>query len=635
MSFLTQMLAASNPTSFDAALQAAGFDLAPATTAGVSVGPESALKLSAAYACDRLICETVASLPALVFERLSDGGRKRATNHPLYDVLHRQPNDYQTAIEFFDYMTHCAVMRGNAFARIIPGARGFADQLRPLPPDYVQMEPVGGRGALRYRVSLPGQAPFVLADEEVLHVKGMSADGVTGVSVITYARESLGLALGAERFGGRFFRNNARPGGVLESVKPLSSEAGKKLKASWENAHSGDNQHRVAVLEDGVTFKEVGINNKDSQFLETREFQAEDICRWFRVPPHMVGLTSKVTSWGSGIEQLGQGFITYTLMPWLIRWQQAISRDLILAPNKYFVEFATEALLRGDLKARYDAYALALDKGFMSPNEVRERENMNPFDGGDAYRVSSGTLDLNAIEPGPEVTAETEAEPMLSSHYVSLVNLAAGRVVRKEVAALARIAKRGAVGVEWAEAVSAFYSDHAEFVMQALGISPALASHYVSAAAASVTAAGAAGLQDAEFRRVSELAALVLDSNVGAAPVKRAGEYSGGPMVTVNLPPVSVYPEFHMEQQLTPPAVNVSVNPTPVTVENHITAAEQLAPVVNVSVNPTPVKIENNVAAAEAPQVVVNTPRLSRQHTTVKRKGDEMTGTDSTFEYED
>ena len=499
MSFLTQMLAASNPTSFDAALQAAGFSLAQAMTpAGVSIGPETALKLSAAFACDRLISETVASLPAFVYERLTDGGRQRATNHPLYDVLHRQPNEYQTAAEFFDFMTHCALMRGNGFARIVPGARGFVDQLIPLHPDAVTMEPLP-RGGLRYRVSRPEQAPLILLDEDVLHVKGMSRDGVTGVSVITYAAESLGLALAADRYGARFFRNNARPGGVLETAKTLSPDAALRLKQSWEEAHTGDSQHRVAVLEEGLTFKDVGLNNKDSQFLETREFQAEDICRWFRVPPHMVGLTSKVTSWGSGIEQLGQGFITYTLMIWLKRWEQAISRDLILAPNKYFVEFATEALLRGDTKARYDAYAIALDKGFMSPNEVRQFENLNPRPGGDAYASPGGAP---AIAPRQMAQA--------SDHYSHLVRLAAARVVRKEVAALGKAAKRSG---EWAQAVSEFYADHAEFVAQTLGIDPTTAANYVALAVDTVTTAGPERLADTETPRADLLAGLVLEAN--------------------------------------------------------------------------------------------------------------------------
>lgn len=496
MSFITRMVAAvvDAPLGIQPGME--GWRDGALAVSGVPVNAETALKLSTWWACDRLICETVASLPALVYERLVDGGRQRATNHPLYDVLHTRPNDYQTPIEFFDFMTHSAAARGNAFARIVAGPRGFADQLKPVHPDYVRMERLSDN-RLRYRVAEPGRPVEVLSDEQMLHLKGMSADGVTGASVVGYARDSVGLGLAAERYGARFFRNNAEPRGVLKSQTKLSPEAAKRVKTSWDSAHGGENQGRIAVLEEGLDYQAISLNNKDSQFLESREFQAEDVCRWWRVPPHMVGLTSKVTSWGSGIEQLGQGFVTYTLMPWLVRWQQAISRDLILAPNKYFVEFATEALLRGDLKGRYDAYAIALDKGFMSPNEVRQRENLNPRTGGDAFTGSAAPMQATARVAGGD-------------HYVHLVRLGAARVVRKETAALTKAAGRGS---DWTTAVGEFYADHAGFVEQALGLTPEQAQAYADLAAVEVTAAGPELLVQIEEQRVAKLAALVLEGN--------------------------------------------------------------------------------------------------------------------------
>lgn len=461
MSFLTRMLAAANP------LDDRYYSNEPygaLSVAGVPVSADGALKLSTVWACDRLLSETIGSLPALVFERLADGGRKRAINHPLYDVLHRAPNAYQTPIEFYDFLTHSAIMRGNGFARIKAGPRGFADQLIPIHPDHVRMEKLVG-GGLRYRVQEPGKPPEVLGDDEVLHVKGMSADGATGQSVISYARDSLGLGLAAERYGARFFRNNAKPGGVLQVAGKLSPEAAKRLKESWGSAQGGENIESVAVLEEGLTWKEVGLTNKDSQFLESREFQAEDVCRWFRVPPHMVGLTSKVTSWGSGIEQLGIGFVVYTLMPWLVRWQQAITRDLILAPDKYFVEFLVDALLRGDLKGRYDAYAIGVDKGWLSSNEVRQMENLNPRDGGDAY----------ASPPGAAAPAMAQTPP---AHYAALLRATAERIARKEAAALAKMFKDGG-DYDW-RAGKVFLDDHAAFVASALGVPMELAERYVA-----------------------------------------------------------------------------------------------------------------------------------------------------------
>jgi len=468
------------------------------TVAGVAVGPDSALKLSTVWACDRLLCETVGSLPAIVFERLADGGRRRATAHPLYDVLHRQPNAHQTPIEFFDFLTHSAIMRGNGFARIVAGPRGFADQLVPIHPDYVRMERMTN-GGLRYKVAEPGKLPETLGDDEVLHLKGMSADGATGQSVISYARDSLGLGLAAERYGARFFRNNAEPRGVLKSAKGLSPEAGKRLKDSWDEAHIGENQNRVAVLEDGLEYQAVGLNNKDSQFLESREFQAEDVCRWFRVPPHMVGLTSKVTSWGSGIEQLGIGFVVYTLMPWLVRWQQAISRDLILAPQKYFVEFLVDALLRGDQKGRYDAYAIGVDKGWLSPNDVRRLENMNPRDGGEAYvQPESNNLAPAALLAAPEPAAT-------SGHYAVLLRATAERIARKETAALTKAFARAGDDGGYA-VVKAFFSDHAAFVAAVLGVSLAAAESYVAGRATSEYS------EDWEAQSVDALLALVTEA---------------------------------------------------------------------------------------------------------------------------
>lgn len=479
-----------------------------ATISGVYVDSETALKLSVVYACDRLLSETIASLPAIVYERLADGGRQRATNHPLYDILHTAPNAYQTPFEFFDFMTHCAVMRGSGYAKIVAGPRGFVDSLEPIHPDRVREQSLGN-GKLRYKVrSLTGGQDETLNDEDMLHVRGMSRDGISTISVLTYARESLGGALGAERYAARFWRNGARPGGVLETDKPLNPEVIKRVSDSWAEAHSGENQHKVAVLEQGLKWQDVGMSNEDAQLLNTREFHAEDACRWFRVPPHMVGLTSKVTSWGSGIQQLGIGFVTYTLLPWLVRWQQAISRDLILAPQKYFVEFLADALMRGDLGERYNAYSIGRDKGWLSPNDVRRLENMNPIPpeaGGDSYGPSSAQAPF-ASQPPTLTTAYGH------DHYARLVHESAARIVRKEVTALRKAAGRCASQGDWLEAVEAFYRDHARLVAQTMCIPAHMAERYVAAQIAEASVLGAGALDEWEARRVADLAAMVLEA---------------------------------------------------------------------------------------------------------------------------
>jgi len=489
------------------------------TISGVYVDSETALKLSVVYACDRLLAETIASLPALVYERLADGGRKRATNHPLYDVLHTAPNEYMTPFEFFDFMQHCAQMRGSGYAKIIPGRRGFVDQLLPIHPDRVREIPLPG-GKLRYQVRKDDGSYETLNDEDMLHLRGMSADGIKTVSVLTYARESLGGALSADRYGARFWRNGARPGGVLETDAKLDDGGYERVGDSWTAAHSGENQHRVAILEQGLKWHDVGMSNEDSQFLQTRTYNAEDACRWFRVPPHMIGLTSKVTSWGSGIEQLSIGFVTYTLLPWLVRWQQAISRDLILAPQKYFVEFLVDGLLRGDIATRYNAYAIGRTNGWLSVNEVRARENMNPIDGGDKYEgAQEAPAQLRPFGPPPAEPptppAPEPGEPAedegARAHYLALVHEAAGRVVRKEIAALRRVASRSPDASQWTHAVIEFFGDHARFVAQTMRIPDEKAQAYVGLRVLQAHA-GPGVLDEWEDGGEYDLAALVLEA---------------------------------------------------------------------------------------------------------------------------
>lgn len=567
MSYLTRMLAASSATSFTTPAYDQAVHLS-ATASGVPVSAQTALKISTVWACVRLIAETIASLPLVVYQRRADGGRSEATNHPLFDLLHDQPNRYQTAFEFREMMTGHALLRGNAYAKIEPGPRGFADQLIPLHPDRVIVEQLKSPDAApRYRYKVEGLGTF--NDTDILHLRGLSGDGITGIDPITYARESFGLTLAGERYGARFFRNDARPSVVLKHPKELKGEAAKRLAASWNQNHGGENIHGTAVLEEGMDLVTVGVEPRNAQFLELREFQAEDACRWFRVPPHMVGLTSKATTWGSGIEQMSIGFVVYTLLPWLKRWEQAISRDLILVPQTYFVEHIVTALLRGDAKARYETYEIARRTGIMNPNEARALENMNPrtdpggnaFDGSDGAMAAAGSVAAPGAAAGAQPTADDEtalktkavgelvragfkqqdaakavglpsmddwglppvtvqprekvapsAPPLkdVGSHYQELLREAAGRVVRKEIAALSRAAKRA--GSDWPAVVDEFYADHATFVAQTLSISADMAERYVAEQVAELTARGPEALADWESRRVADLVALVLEA---------------------------------------------------------------------------------------------------------------------------
>lgn len=473
---------------------------------GITVGPDTALKISTVYACMGLLSETIASLPLLIYRYMDNElGRERARNHPLYPVLHDQPNETQTAFEFVQMMQAHALMRGSGYAKMVAGPRGFVDQLIPLHPDNVEKEKIA-EGRIRYKVKEDNGQWKPYNNEDIFEVGGLSLDGWNTVSVISYARDSLGLNLAAERYGSRFFRNDSRPGGILTTDGNLSKGMAQRIRGEWEALHTGTAQHRVAVLEGGLKWQQVGISPEEAQFLGTREFQAEDVCRWFRVPPHMVGLTSKATSWGSGIEQMAIGFLTYTLRPWLTRWTQAIKRDLILAPQTYFADFVVEALLRGDISSRYNAYAIGRQWGWLSVNEIRGYENLNPVTGGDQYLTP---LNMSPARGGQGAGAGGQEK----EHYRLLAEESAARLVRKEIAEIGRF-----VGFyaprrdDQDDQVSRFYQKHAALVSQAMRISLGKAQAYCERGQAEILERGAAALAGWEPRRVLELADLATES---------------------------------------------------------------------------------------------------------------------------
>jgi len=470
--------------------------------AGVPIDADTALKISVVYACVGLISETLASLPLVTYRYIeNEMGRERARNNPLYELLHDQPNQNQTAFEFKQMMQAHALLRGAGIAEIRPGAKGFVDQLIPLHPDFVTKEKLSN-GRIRYRVRDEVGRERTLNGEDVFEVGGLSLDGWTNLSVVGYARDSMGLTLSAERFGGRFFRNDSRPGGLLRTNGRLSKDAAKRLKTSWEAAHRAGNQHRVAVLEEGLEWQQVGLAPEEAQFLETREFQAEDVCRWFRVPPHMVGLTSKATSWGSGIEQMSIGFVTYTLRPWLTRWIQAVRRDLLLAPLTYFVDFVVEDLLRGDITSRYNAYAIGRQWGWLSVNEIRRYENQNPVSGGDTY--------LQPLNMSPAAELSTLPPVANLDHYRLLAEESAGRIVRKEIAAMTRAAQRAESKADFERDVYDFYGDHSLFVAQAMQVHPDVARRYVETNRTLLLEHGIGIINNWQFDRVQALADLAM-----------------------------------------------------------------------------------------------------------------------------
>lgn len=359
------------------------------TASGQHVTPALALNLSAVFACIRVCSETIASLPLIIYKRLPDGGKVRATEHPLYKVLHDKPNQWQTSMEWVEFMQAHLEARGNSYSLIQPGPQGAIDALLPLHPDRVQVYRLPN-GRLRYTVTdwYTGERRNY-AQEEMFHMRGWSDDGMTGMGTISLAREAIGVGLGQQEYAARFLENDAQPRGVLEHPQTLGSEAAKLVRDSFHQAQSGVNRHKVAVLEEGMTYKGISLNNKDSQFLEARVFTTAEIARFFRMQAHKIGDLSKATF--SNIEQQNIEFATDCIRPRIVRWERRIKIDLIdplELGDEYFCEFLMDALLRGDQKTRYEAYVAGIQNGFLSPNDARRNENMNPIskeDGGDTY----------------------------------------------------------------------------------------------------------------------------------------------------------------------------------------------------------------------------------------------------------
>jgi HK97 family phage portal protein len=356
-------------------------NLVRASRTGVNVTEETALYSVPVWACVRLLSETIASLPLFIYERLPRG-KRRASNHPLYHVLHLQPNPEMNSFTFRETLMAHLVTWGNAFALIEWEDNTTPKAIWPLRPDMIRVTREEGKVVYRYTLAREG-INLTLAPWQVLHIPGLGFDGLLGYSPIAMAREAVGLAMATEEFGARFYNQNAQPGVVLKHPNRLSNEARDNLRKSWEDSHRGlDKAHKAAILEEGMSLEKIGIPPDDAQFLETRKFQRSEIASFFHIPPHMIGDLDKATF--SNIEQQSLEFVVYTMRPWLVRWEQAINQKLILQEN-YFSEFLVDGLLRGDIAARYSAYAVGRQWGWLSANDVRELENMNPIDGGDTY----------------------------------------------------------------------------------------------------------------------------------------------------------------------------------------------------------------------------------------------------------
>jgi HK97 family phage portal protein len=350
---------------------------------GQPVNETTAMKVSSFYAAVRVITESIASLPLDLYRRLPDGGGKQKEyKDRRFRLLHSQPNGWQTSFEFREMLTYHIIIRGNGYAYISRGKDGQIRELIPMHPDKVEVQQ-DSLYRLNYTYTTENRGSIPLTQSDVLHIRGLSLDGFTGVSMLTWAREVIGGALGQQEHGNRLWRNGANPGIVLEHPGKLSDDAYRRLKESWNAEYAGaSNSAKTAIIEEGMKIDRLAMTSEDAQFIESRKFSRSEIAGVTRVPPHMIGDLDRATF--SNIEHQDLAFVKHTLRPWLVRWEQALSRDLIRQPD-IFPEFNIDGLARGDLKSRYEAYAIGRNWGWLSVNDIREKENMNPIEDGDEY----------------------------------------------------------------------------------------------------------------------------------------------------------------------------------------------------------------------------------------------------------
>lgn len=373
------------------------------TTSGKPVNERTAMQTTAVYSCVRILAEAVASLPLHVYEYQDDGGKKLVHDHPLYYLLHDEPNPEMTSFVFRETLMSHLLIWGNAYAQIIRDGAGRVLGLYPLLPDKMEVQR-DDRGNIYYVYSRNSDenptfkeyGNIKLKAEDVLHIPGLGFDGLIGYSPIAMAKNAVGMTLACEEYGASFFANGANPGGVLEHPGVLKDPS--KVRESWNSVYRGvSNAHKIAVLEEGMKYQQIGIPPEEAQFLETRKFQINEIARLYRIPPHMVGDLDKSSF--SNIEQQSLEFVKYTLDPWVIRWEQSLQRSLLLPgeKGKYFIKLNVDGLLRGDYQSRMNGYAVGRQNGWFSANDIREMENMNPIpdeEGGNLYLINGAMTKL-------------------------------------------------------------------------------------------------------------------------------------------------------------------------------------------------------------------------------------------------
>ena len=388
------------------------------SSAGKAVTERTAMQMTAVYSCVRILAEAIAGLPLHIYRYTEDGSKEKALDHPLYLLLHDEPNPEMSSFVFRETLMTHLLLWGNAYAQIIRNGKGQVVGLYPLMPNkmYVDRDE---NGKLYYTYTRATDEAHTMKDgtvrltpADVLHIPGLGFDGLVGYSPIAMAKNAIGLAIATEEYGAKFFANGAAPSGVLEHPGTIKDPS--RVREAWQSQFGGSaNSGKVAVLEEGMKYTPISISPEQAQFLETRKFQINEIARIFRVPPHMVGDLEKSSF--SNIEQQSLEFVKYTLDPWVVRWEQSLARSLFNPDEKkrYFVKFNLEGLLRGDYQSRMNGYAVARQNGWMSANDIRELENLDRIpaeEGGDLYLINGNMLPLDKAGAFADSTPENDGK---------------------------------------------------------------------------------------------------------------------------------------------------------------------------------------------------------------------------------
>ncbi len=443
------------------------------TITGETVNIDNALKVPAVLAVFKIISEDVSSLPLILYRRL-ERGKERAVDHPYYALMHDAPNPEHTSQVFREIQVSHMLGWGDSFSQLIWNGKGTVTEMWPLDPSRMNVFRENGQRKYLYRLQDGRDRAF--RAEEILHIPGFGYDGLRGMSVITLIANSIALGISAEKYGGRVFKNDARPSIALTlpAGKKMSEPAWTDFKNRWNATYQGsDNAAKTALLEDGMDLKTIGFPAKDSMFIEQQDWAASQAARALRIPMHMIGLNDRSTSWGSGIEQQNLGYLSQTLRPWLRRIEQQNNKDLLLSADrrKYFYEHLTEDFLRTDTTARFTAYAQAITNGWMTRNEVREKENMNPLDGLDEPLRPLNLTDGN--EPSNDGDPAASSDPKADPDAVrAFVRDAVSRFMRRESNEVNDAAKRWiekGKPEKFREWLSAFYkTDQPEFILRTM-----------------------------------------------------------------------------------------------------------------------------------------------------------------------